>query len=119
MRPESDGGISVKVGGGYNFHFFPDTRVLISPNDIGGIFVTTQARLILDDPSRRDDRSKARYLLNLGADYWIDLFTDFDNFTTNVEVAQGGFRYVTTGWHWFNMTTLSEAALRQNPPPIQ
>ncbi|RMD82881.1 MAG: hypothetical protein D6815_08040 [Candidatus Dadabacteria bacterium] len=119
VRPEIDGGISAKVGGGYNFHFFPDTRASISPNDFGGVFVTTQARLILDDPSGRDDRAKARYLLNLGADYWIDLVTDFQDFTTNVEVSQGRFRYVTTGWHWFNMTTLTDTELRQNPPPIQ
>jgi len=119
IRAEADGGVSVKVGGGYNFHFFPETRASIAPSDIGGVFVTAQARLILDDPLGRDDRAKARYLLNIGADYWIDLFTDFDDFTTNTEVFQARFRYVTTGWHWFNMISLGEAEIRQNPPPIQ
>ncbi|MFQ5512478.1 MAG: hypothetical protein ACE5EO_11590 [Candidatus Krumholzibacteriia bacterium] len=119
IRAEADGGISVKVGGGYNFHFFPQTRATIVPGDIGGIFVTTQARLILDDPSGRDDRSRARYLLDIGGDYWIDLFTEFDDFTTNTEIFLARFRYVTTGWHWFNMTSLSEAEIRQNPPPLQ
>jgi len=59
LRPEADGGVSVTAGGGYNFHFWGDHRVEIDPSDIAGVFTTCQARLVVDDPSRPDDRARA------------------------------------------------------------
>jgi hypothetical protein len=119
VRLEGDGTISVTAGGGYNFHFFPATRTPIDPADIAGIFTTVQARLVLNDPSRADDRARARYLLDMGGDYWLDLTAQWDYWKTNADIGIGRFKYVTTDWQAFNMTTLSATEIRQNPPPLE
>ena len=110
VRYEADGSISIKAGGGYNFHFWPPQRAGIVPNDIAGIFTTVQARLVIDDSSQPDDRSQARYLLNMGGDYWLG--------SDAAGIGMGRFKYVKTEWMTFNMTTLSEDDIRENPPPL-
>lgn len=118
IRNEPNGTISVKAGNGYNYHFWGKTRSSINPNDIAGVFTTAQARLVIDNPKRRDDRAKARYLLNVGGDYWLDLAAKWDNFKTNGGIGMGKFKFVTTKWQAFNMTTLNPEQIRKNPPPI-
>lgn len=117
-----DGNIAVRAGNGYNFHFWPQAgRVLISDytNDVGGIFVTIQARLIPDDPKGGDDRGKAKYLLSMGADYWLDLTAPWDNFVSSGGVGIGRFKYVTTRWKSYNMCTAAPSVIKKNPPPIK
>ena len=118
IRYENDGSISVTAGGGYNFHFWASNRTAIEPNDIGGIFTTVQARLVLNNPSLPDDRDKARYLLDVGGDYWLNLTVGWNYWKTNGGIGVGRFKYVRTGWQSFNMTTLSESEIRRNPPPL-
>lgn len=122
VRVEKDSSISVKAGGGFNFHFWTPTRALIQPEDIAGIFTTIQARLVIDDPSLPDDRFKARYLLNMGADLWRDTTIDFDKEENNPDLGMGRFKYVTTGWQSFNMLYvvggIDENVFRENPPPL-
>lgn len=120
LRHLPDGSVSVTAGGGYNFHFWPtDGRASINPQDIAGVFVTVEARLIVGDPKKPDDRSRARYLLSVGADYWVNRHANWDHFKTNDAVAMGRFKYVTVKWQAFNCTTLTARELRQDPPPIQ
>lgn len=120
IRLEQDGTISVKAGGGYNFHFWPQSgRVAIAPSDVGGIFTTVQARLIVDDPAKPLDLDRARYLLSMGGDYWLNLTTFKDRSRpTAGDIAIGKFKYVTAEWKSFNMITLSPAKVRKNPPPL-
>lgn len=118
LRTESDGSISVTAGGGYNFHFW-GTRVVIDPSDVAGIFATVQARLVVGDASLPDDLTQARYLLSVGGDYWSTLDAKWDDFKTNHGIAIGRFRYVRPQWQSFNMTTVPEATLRLNPPPLR
>jgi hypothetical protein len=120
VRLEDDGSISVKAGDGYNYHFWPSTgRASIDPHDIDGVFTTVQARLVIHDPDGPDDRDQARYLLGMGGDYWLSLTAQWDQWKTNGDIAIGRFRYVRTAWQAFNMTTLSEEALCENPPPLE
>ncbi len=119
IRYEPDGSASVKAGQGYNFHFWPPGRASIDPNDVAGIFTTVQARLLIDNPQQVDDTSQARYLLSMGGDYWLNLTAKWDNWKTNGDIGIGKFKYVTTGWRAFNMTTLSSDQIRQNPPPLE
>ena len=120
IRYENDGSLSVTAGNGYNFHFWPATgRVVIDPSDIGGIFTTVQARLVLNDSNLPDDRSQARYLLDVGGDYWLSLTAKWDQLRTNDDIGIGRFKFVTTEWQSFNMTTLTESEIRQNPPPLE
>jgi hypothetical protein len=120
IRYEPDGSVSVKAGQGYNFHFWcANGRASIDPNDVAGIFTTVQARLVIDNPQQANDRTQVRYLLSVGGDYWLDLNSGWDNWTTNGDIGIGKFKYLTTRWRAFNMTTLSSAQIRQNPPPIE
>ena len=119
-RQEEDGSLSVKTGGGYNYHFWPDSgRAAIDPQDIAGVFTTVQARLVIDNPNLPDDRAQARYLLSMGADYWLSLGAQWDEWKTNGDVGIGRFKVVTSEWQAFNMTTLSLDALRENLPPLE
>lgn len=119
IRHDTEDSVSVKLEPGYNYHFWPaGDRAVIDPNDIAGIFTTVQARLVIDDPQQPDDRSKARYLLNVGGDYWQSVDAQWDNWTTNGDIGMGKFKYLTSKWQAFNMTTLSPSEIRQNPPPI-
>jgi hypothetical protein len=120
IRYEKDGTVSVKAGKGYNFHFWTKgDRATIDPKDVDGIFTTVQARLIVDDPQRPNDLAQARYLLSMGGDYWLNQTAKWNRFTTNGDIAIGKFKFVTPQWKAFNMTTLSAAKIRQNPPPIE
>ena len=119
IRYEPDGSISVKAGQGYNFHFWTPSRVSIDPNDVGGILTNVQARLVIDNPQQVDDRSQARYVLSMGGDYWLNLTAKWDNWQTNGDIGIGKFKYVTTRWRAFNMTTLSPEQITQNLPPLE
>lgn len=119
VRYESDGTISVTAGNGYNFHFYPDLRGSIDPNDIGGIVTIFEARLIVDNPALPDDRSIARYLASSGADYWPNLTGGMPaGQTVEPAVANGKMKYVQSSWRSFAMTTMTEAELASNPPPL-
>lgn len=119
LRREPDETVSVTAGGGYNFHFWPSGgRASIDPSNIGGVFTTVEARLIVGDPNKPDDRSRARYILSVGADYWVNRHVKWDHFKTNGAVAMGRFKYVTKKWQAFNCTTLTAKQLRQNLPPL-
>jgi PA14 domain len=120
VRDETNngGGISIKTGNGWSYHFWTD-RVTIEPSDIAGIYTQVQARLILADPNGIDDRASARYLVNDGADYWRSLTTPWaSDWSNNGGVASGRFKFATNSWQNFSMTTLSATELSKNPPPI-
>jgi hypothetical protein len=120
VRYETDGTISAKAGGGFNFHFWStSSRARIDPGDVAGMFTTLQAQLILDNPQGPDDRARARYVLSMGGDYWLDENAQWDNWRTNGDIGIGKFKLVTTRWRAFNMSTLSPAQLQSNPPPLE
>jgi hypothetical protein len=120
IRDESDGSVSVKAGSGYNFHFWTVTgKSAINPDNVGAMFTTVQARLVVDNPAKGDDRSQARYLLNMGGDYWLNVTATWNDLTTNEDFGVGKFKYVTTNWQAFNAITLSPDEILRNPPPIE
>lgn len=118
-RPESDGGISATAGFGVSegmcYHFWIRDRAAIDPGDINGILVTLEARLIVADPSLPDDRNLAKYILNVGADYWTSV-TGGTN--SQGDIGMGRFKYVTPTWRHYNFTTVTAENLRSNPPPL-
>jgi hypothetical protein len=70
-RSESSGGLSFKPNGNNDFHgWFGNRSQYINGWDIKAVMVTFQSRLIVDNPAYGDDRARARYLLNIGADYY-------------------------------------------------
>lgn len=121
IRTEPDGGISVTAGGGYNFHFWAKTgrATIKNPADIKGIFITLSGRLVVNDLNLPDDRGTAKYLLGVGGDYWLNLTAPWDNFKTNGDIAIGRMKYVKKEWQAFNICTVPEAIVRNNPPPFK
>lgn len=112
------GGISVTAGDGYNYHFWPTgQRVTLDRNDIAAIYSTCQARLIVGDKSKPDDRDSARYLLSVGGDYWYNTSIGWAEFKTNGDWAIGRFKYVKKEWRSFSGWAGDESILRKNPPP--
>jgi hypothetical protein len=121
IRDESGngGGISSTLQPGYNFHFWTENeRTTIEPGDIGGVWVTMEGRLIMDDPNGTDDRLRARLMLCAGADYWLCESSEWDQWTTNGDVGVGRFRYLSADWQFFNMHTLTDEQIITNPPPF-
>lgn len=119
IRSEDTGGISVKLIEGFNFHFWSnENRVTINPIDINGIWISLEGRLILDNLNGVDDRDKANFLCNTGGDYWKNLTVEWDNFESSDDIGIGRFKYLSTQWKTFNMHSLTEEQLRENPPPF-
>jgi hypothetical protein len=88
--------------------------------DLGGVYATYQAKLVVNNPSLPDDRAKARFLAYTGLDYWRDLTSGWaPGQPNNGEAGHGRMKYVTNNWRAINMTTVSAATLRTNPPPIE
>ena len=108
-------GISSTAGNGYCFHFWNRDRAEIDPDDIAGIFVTVEAKLIIADSELPDDRLNARYVLNTGADYWTLIINGTNQ---GGDIGMGRFKYVRTGWRSYNFITLSEEEILNNPPPL-
>lgn len=118
-RIEKDGSVSVKAGGGYNFHFWSKLgRVKYPVNDVDGIYVTVKARLVVDKAELPDDRDKAKYLMSVGGDWWQTLTIAWDQWKTNADMGISRFRFVTPDWKSYNMCSLPAAKIRQNPPPF-
>jgi hypothetical protein len=69
MRWEADGGISMKPTSPDFFHGYGNS-VTITPEDVRGVFVAMEFRLVVDNASKPDDRANAKYVLDVGGDYY-------------------------------------------------
>lgn len=116
---QEDEGASATVVDGYNFHFWPDEgRVTMDPKNIEAVWTAIDARLIMDDPDGPNNLDQRSLMMSVGADYWKSLDAQWDQWTTNGDIAIGRFRYMTENWQTFNMHTMSEEVLTTNPPPF-
>ena len=117
MRIESDGSFSIATVVGKVAHFYaPYPRIPVNDSDLAGVVALLEARLILNNASGTDDRSIASFLLDTGADpYPAVTGPGIEN---NPNIGLGKFKYVTTSWRSFAMTTLTRSQLQSNPPPV-
>jgi hypothetical protein len=129
-----NGVVSVRPpNGDLHFHGWCCGRRLPDPADIAAIHVTLQARLTVHDPSRTDDRSAARYLVQVGGDYYPDASLNLRAFAPdqwNPGIGLSRSKLVGNAWQSYNFTTIdvgvqdpggaaiSEAELRRAPPPL-
>ncbi|HSX47872.1 MAG TPA: hypothetical protein VLF63_03795 [Patescibacteria group bacterium] len=131
LRTEPDGGISTTMISGYNFHFYPTARaIIVNPTDIGAVFTTYQARLIVDNPTGPNNISTARYLANVGGDWWKNTTIGYGGIAVNnAGIGQGRFTYLTGSWQAEDFYTggpvasglanaWTEAQLQANPPTL-
>jgi hypothetical protein len=115
-RKEPDGSTSYLPGLGKTAHFYgPFPRIPIAAGDVGGIVAVCEARLVLNNPAAQDDRAAARFLANVGADYYPSV--SGGGIYNNPSVGGGKFKRVTSSWRSFAMTTLEYSELVKNPPP--
>jgi hypothetical protein len=112
LRRETDGTTSVTAGHGYNVRFYPKERASVDSEDITGIVVLIEARLLTDD------HGKARYLCGVGADYYPALTGNWPAGKKMKSAGSGKLKYVTPWWRSFAMTTMSAEELETSPPPI-
>ncbi len=120
MRTEPGGGVSTTPVWPYAYHFWCCGRQPFDRADLGGVYATYQARLVVNDTSKPDDRAKARFLAYTGLDYWRDLTSGWEpGQPHNGEAGHGRMKYVTNNWRAINMTTVPAATLRANPPPME
>lgn len=124
-RAESSGGVSLKLIPNNVFHGWFAGRLRIDGPDVKAVYVTLQGRLI---PDGVDDRAQAKYLFDVGADYYP---TDANSAPYLPGVGVSRAKLITNEWRSFNFMTfsdvglqdpgggISEAEFRANPPPLQ
>jgi hypothetical protein len=134
VRAEPDGSSAIRPpGGAAIYHGWCCGPAPIDGPDVAAVFVTLQARLVVDRSDRPDDRETSRYLMQVGADYYPDTRTQVAAFapsTFNPGAGLSRFKLVTSDWQAFNFATidvgvqdpggaaLSAAEFRRAPPPL-
>ena len=134
VRAEPDGSTAIRPPGGQTaYHGWCCGPATIEGPDVAAVFVTLQARLVVDRRDRPDDRETSRYLVQVGADYYPDAKTQVAAFAPvafNPGIGLSRFKRVTSDWQAFNFATIdvgvqdpggaaiSVAELRGAPPPL-
>jgi hypothetical protein len=123
-RSEATGGISLKPAYPYFHHGYGKTRSIAAP-DLRAVYVSMQFRLVVEDPSKPDDRANAKYLVNVGADYHPGKGQSDWSLGYAPGVGQGRLMLANNEWRTATMlvpntrngSSLEE--MRTNPPPVQ
>ncbi len=134
LRTESDGSTAVlPPSGNLVFHGWGGFSN-ITGSDVGGVFITMQARLVQDNPSGADDRSKAKYLVHVGGDYYPDQSTRVSDMAPAYYfpgIGMSRAKLVGNDWQAFNFSTIdvgvedpgggvmTEGQFRAAPPPLE
>ena len=94
---------------GFNLHPFSqqiDTRSMGLP-DVKYVISQMDVRLVKWDENGIDDMDKARYVANVGGDWWRNVGDVWKpDWSTNVGIAQGQFRTISKEWKSCYMTTV-------------
>ncbi|RJG05839.1 hypothetical protein D3870_07240 [Noviherbaspirillum cavernae] len=110
VRKHGADGISVRLPDtGGSFHFYTANRI---PVAFGAqeIITRLEARLIVDDAAKPDDRASARLLVNSGGDIWRSATQTWNGSGSNVESAIGRFKFASNDWQTFTSHTLTNSA---------
>lgn len=122
-REERERGNSVKPVYPDFHHGYGTTYALDNPWDVRAVFVAMDFRLVIDDPDGPDDRDKARYVVNVGADYYPGRGRGWG---LDYAPGVGSGRYLLATKSWRTATLLvpnkdhgvSFQRLRERPPPL-
>ena len=102
-----DGSVSVlrSPNSNYTWHGWT-TKYAVDPNDIAAFYITVQARLVVNDTNAPDDRANVQYGLQVGADYYPDTNSSWNdssgnNFTVP-SVATARTKKITNAWQSFS-----------------
>lgn len=123
VRDEAGGGHSVRPQYPYFLHGYGRTVLLENPGDVRAVFVALEFRLVLEDPAKPDDRSRARYVVNAGADYYPGLGRDW-GMAYAPGIGSGRYLLATADWRVATLLVPNTALgasfeeLRRNHPPL-
>lgn len=70
VRTAADGGYTIKPNYPNFHHGYGTTYSLPDPQDVRAVYAQIEFRLVTENPALPDDRASARYVVNVGADYW-------------------------------------------------
>jgi len=115
------GGLSVLVGvkgwAGFNYHFYTSGRAFVDTSTVIGVYTSCEARLIVDDPRKPDDRATCKNILCMGADWWLNPTVGWlPDWSANSGIGGGRMKWVTTEWQVYNFCSLTKAEILANPP---
>jgi hypothetical protein len=121
LRDEKTAGVSVLPAYPLFLHGWGRPRS-IDPADVAATFTAMEFRLIVDDPHKRDDRRLARYVVDVGADYYPDQSL---RWSLDFAPGIGNGRMLLARPAWRTATLLVPSkdhgvtldSLRRNPPP--
>ncbi len=133
IRYEADGSRSLKPNGRNRVFHGWGSPVNFDAWDLKALVTTVQARLVVDNPARPDDRSRAKFLIHVGADYYPETTTRVAAtapayYFPGVGVSRA--KFVRNEWRAFNFSTIdagkpepggsiSTQELINNPPPLE
>jgi hypothetical protein len=124
---DDDGSASTLPIPNLNLHGWWGGREPVQQGNMSAIVVSLEARLVKQDENGNDDRSKAKYLLHVGADYYPENASQ-NRILEAVGVSRS--KMVTNDWQTFALTTLRDVGLqepgggitsselRKDPPPL-
>ncbi len=103
LRKEPSGFLSVKPEYYYRWHAWAP-RVKVAPvSNIDGLYVNVYLRLIVDDPTKPDDRDKANYVAHIGADRsWLVRQPNGMVYVSGTALSR--YKRITSDWQPFSMT---------------
>lgn len=123
LKTETSGGISVKPVYPQFHHGYGNKRTILDPTDVRAVYVAMDYRLVVDNPALPDDRAKARYVINAGADYYPGLGRTWGvNYAPGI--GGGKFMLATNTWRTAAMLVPNKllgsnfTELRVNVPPL-
>jgi len=121
-RAESSGGFSIKPK--YpQFHHGYGARNAINPQDVRAVMAAMDFRLVVDDPSKPDDRAKAKYVVDTGADYYPAQGVEW-SLGWAPGVGNGRMLLATPDWRTSTLLVPNPNVgsnyedIRKNPPPL-
>lgn len=123
MRKEADGGYSMKPKYPNFEHGYGKTATLADPSDVRAVFMAIDFKLAVDNTAKADDRAKARYVVDVGADYYPGKGMTWG---VNYAPGLGNGRYLlaTTDWRTASLLVPNKTMkatneeIRLNPPPL-
>lgn len=124
VRFEKSGGVSARPAYPNFLHGYGKSYTFPDPSDVRAVYVAMEHRLIVDNPAKADDRAKARYVVNAGADYYPGKGRSWGN---SYAPGIGGSKFFVATKEWRTAAMLvpnklvgaTMAEMRTNPPPLQ
>jgi hypothetical protein len=122
LRLEKDGSVSLLPQYPHFLHGWGSGHE-INARDIGAAFAAMEFRLIIDDHGKKDDRNVARYVVDVGADYYPDMSL---HWSLDYAPGMGNGRMLLVREYWRTASLLianpnygiTFEDLRRNPPPL-